>query len=116
MPNDRRPGSAAVDSYGERLADLVQPNVAEATYPVDQHSYRNGLDQVEVHRSSTNHRIITGFQNDFAGKSAKRCCARSNQHASKSRDRRVSGEYDHGAAADLPLIRASAGSGRHQPI
>ncbi len=99
MPNDRRSGSAAVDSYGERLANLVHPKVAEATYPVDQNSYRNAFDRVEVHGSSTSHRIITGFQDDFAGEPAKRRCAWSNQHAPQSGNCRVSGEYDHGPTA-----------------
>lgn len=90
----------AVDCDSKRGTDLFHPQVAETAEALDQNSGRHAFEGVEVDGGSTRDRIFAGLQHDFTLEVADGRGARSDQRASKSRDRDVSGEDHDGSPTD----------------
>src|SRR5688572_23522190 len=93
--------SLAVDCDSKSGTDLFHPRVTETAEPLDQETGRHALDRVEVDSGSARDRVFTGLQHDLAGQVADGRCARADQRAPKSRDRRVSGEDHDRSSTDV---------------
>ena len=98
---DMRSSASAVDCDFKRLADRTHALVAESTEALDQRSDGNALNRIEIDDRDERDRVFRGLEEDLGRDAADRGCARPDQGAPQTRDRRVSGEYDYRPAPDL---------------
>ncbi len=92
---------AAIDGHGERSADLAHLFVAEATEALNQHSDRNALNRVQVHRTAPSDRVLSGVEDNFARQSADGCGARGDKRATQARNRDITRQHDDRPTSDL---------------
>jgi hypothetical protein len=57
---------SAVGRDREGCADFTHPLAAERADTFDEYAYGDGLDRVEVDRTATIDRILSGLENDLA--------------------------------------------------
>jgi hypothetical protein len=91
----------AGDGDLEGFADLQHPLVAEAAETLDQRRQRDALERIEIDDRCAWHGIVARLQQHLAWNAADRRRARSDQRASKARNRRVSREHDYRTSTDL---------------
>lgn len=93
--------ASAVDGDFECFADFAHTLVAESAEAFDQRPDRNALDRIEVDDRDERDRVVRGLEEDLRRDTADCGCARPDQGAPQSRDRRVSGEHHYRPAPDL---------------
>jgi hypothetical protein len=90
-----------VDRNCEGSTDLTHAGVGEPAEAPHEHCDRDAFNRVQVDGRAPGDRIIARFQDNLAGERSYRRRARCHEYSSKPRDRRVTGQDDHGAPADL---------------
>lgn len=100
-PRTTHPRSSAVGGHVERPADLSHPRTAERADSFDEHSNRDRLHRVQVHRGATVDRIVVGFEDDLTWQTSDVRGARRNERTTQPRDGGVTREHNHRSATDL---------------
>jgi hypothetical protein len=110
--------AGTVDSHCKGGTDLAHSGVTQTPQPADEDRDRDAFDRVEVHRRTTRHGVVTGFEHDFADEPSNRRRTWSHERAEMARDHCVARQDDDRSTTDLghlaPPDLPTRGKGAHE--